>query len=205
MRRFRPSKSRPCWLCRRRPWLRAIPLREHAAFPSHEVLDWSAAVQTPRHRRLSPADRPARTPDHARVSRLRSLGRNLPARRSRRSPGADGPRGRRTREPWTWVRTQGKGRVFYTAWGHDDRCWRNPGFLNLIERGIRWSTGGDPAVAGAADDPLAFDAPKMTALPRTPSRSSMSKPRSPSTRRAKRPGRTARGTRCSCRSRRPNR
>src|SRR5262249_14414763 len=22
-------------------------------------------------------------------------------------------------EPWTWVRTQGKGRVFYTAYGHD--------------------------------------------------------------------------------------
>jgi len=27
------------------------------------------------------------------------------------------------REPWTWVRTQGKGRVFYTAWGHDERTW----------------------------------------------------------------------------------
>ena len=27
------------------------------------------------------------------------------------------------REPWTWVRTQGKGRVFYTAWGHDHRTW----------------------------------------------------------------------------------
>jgi|SRR4051794_6728396 len=25
------------------------------------------------------------------------------------------------REPWTWVRTQGKGRVFYTAYGHDER------------------------------------------------------------------------------------
>ena len=24
-------------------------------------------------------------------------------------------------EPWTWVRTHGKGRVFYTAWGHDAR------------------------------------------------------------------------------------
>ena len=28
-----------------------------------------------------------------------------------------------TREPWTWVRTHGKGRVFYTAWGHDARTW----------------------------------------------------------------------------------
>src|SRR5215475_14792889 len=48
------------------------------------------------------------------------------------------------KEPWTWVRTQGKGRVFYTAWGHDDRTWGNPGFQELIERGIRWSVGQDP-------------------------------------------------------------
>ncbi|MGE3780647.1 MAG: ThuA domain-containing protein, partial [Pirellulaceae bacterium] len=26
-------------------------------------------------------------------------------------------------EPWTWVRTHGQGRVFYTAWGHDERTW----------------------------------------------------------------------------------
>src|SRR5262249_26032434 len=42
------------------------------------------------------------------------------------------------KEPWTWVRTQGKGRVFYTAWGHDERTWGNPGFQSLVERGIRW-------------------------------------------------------------------
>ena len=49
------------------------------------------------------------------------------------------------KEPWTWVRTQGKGRVFYTAWGHDQRTWSNPGFQNLVERGIRWATRRDPA------------------------------------------------------------
>lgn len=43
-------------------------------------------------------------------------------------------------EPWTWIRTQGKGRVFYTAWGHDGRTWSNEGFHNLVERGIRWTT-----------------------------------------------------------------
>ena len=37
----------------------------------------------------------------------------------------------RAQEPWTWVRTHGKGRVFYTAWGHDERTWSNPGFQNL--------------------------------------------------------------------------
>lgn len=63
-------------------------------------------------------------------------------------------------EPWTWVRTQGKGRVFYTAWGHDHRTWGNPGFQNLLERGIRWATGSDPALAGAF-----ADKPKMTAIP----------------------------------------
>jgi hypothetical protein len=66
------------------------------------------------------------------------------------------------REPWTWIRRQGKGRVFYTASGHDERAWHNPGFLNLIERGIRWSVGGDPTVAGTTEDPLAFDVPPMT-------------------------------------------
>ncbi len=42
-------------------------------------------------------------------------------------------------EPWTWTRTQGKGRVFYTAYGHDERTWGQPGFQNLVERGIRWA------------------------------------------------------------------
>jgi len=51
------------------------------------------------------------------------------------------------REPWTWVRNEGKGRVFYTAWGHDSRTFSNPGFHNLIERGIRWACKQDPTVA----------------------------------------------------------
>ncbi|MFO0954527.1 MAG: PVC-type heme-binding CxxCH protein [Isosphaeraceae bacterium] len=42
-------------------------------------------------------------------------------------------------EPWTWVRTHGKGRVFYTAYGHDGRTWGQPGFHDLVERGIRWA------------------------------------------------------------------
>ena len=54
-------------------------------------------------------------------------------------------------EPWTWTRNQGKGRVFYTASGHDARCWLTPGFLNLIERGLHWSMGEDPASARRPD------------------------------------------------------
>ncbi|MDZ4851085.1 MAG: PVC-type heme-binding CxxCH protein [Pirellulaceae bacterium] len=54
------------------------------------------------------------------------------------------------REPWTWIRTHGKGRVFYTAWGHDERTWNQVGFHDLIERGIRWACGeGETAMASS--------------------------------------------------------
>jgi type 1 glutamine amidotransferase len=46
------------------------------------------------------------------------------------------------REPWTWVRTHGKGRVFYTAYGHDDRVWSNPNFQLLMKNAVRWSVAG---------------------------------------------------------------
>ncbi len=45
------------------------------------------------------------------------------------------------REPWTWVREQGKGRVFYTASGHDERTWNDLGFQKLLFNGIVWSVG----------------------------------------------------------------
>ena len=44
-------------------------------------------------------------------------------------------------EPYTWTRTYGKGRVFYTAYGHDERTWGNEGFQQLMERGILWAVG----------------------------------------------------------------
>lgn len=68
-------------------------------------------------------------------------------------------------EPWTWIRTHGAGRVFYTAWGHDERTWSHPGFQNLIERGIRWACGDDPALAGPYINRKQFVAPSMTTLP----------------------------------------
>ncbi|MEG3658224.1 PVC-type heme-binding CxxCH protein [Arenibacter palladensis] len=42
-------------------------------------------------------------------------------------------------EPWTWVKQFGKGKVFYTAYGHDERTWSKPGFQNLIKEGILWA------------------------------------------------------------------
>jgi putative membrane-bound dehydrogenase-like protein len=68
------------------------------------------------------------------------------------------------KEPWTWVREQGKGRVFYTAWGHDERTWGHPGFQNLLERGVLWACGKDPALAGGYVEPLNLEKPEMTKL-----------------------------------------
>ena len=67
-------------------------------------------------------------------------------------------------EPWTWIRTHGNGRVFYTAWGHDQRTWSNPGFQNLVERGIRWACGDDPTSVPAYQDKSFFPVPKMTVM-----------------------------------------
>jgi putative membrane-bound dehydrogenase-like protein len=49
------------------------------------------------------------------------------------------------REPWTWIRTHGKGRVFYTAYGHDERVWSHPNFHALIRNALTWAVG--PQVA----------------------------------------------------------
>src|SRR5699024_9683594 len=34
---------------------------------------------------------------------------------------------KRKDEPWTWVRAYGEGKVFYTAYGHDQRTWQKKG------------------------------------------------------------------------------
>ena len=54
------------------------------------------------------------------------------------------------REPWTWVRNEGKGRVFYTAYGHDERVWNNPNFHALIRNAITWAIGPQVAAQLAA-------------------------------------------------------
>jgi hypothetical protein len=55
-------------------------------------------------------------------------------------------------EPYTWVRDYGDGRVFYTAWGHDERTWGNDGFQQLLARGIKWAAG-DWALAQTLTEP----------------------------------------------------
>jgi putative membrane-bound dehydrogenase-like protein len=44
-------------------------------------------------------------------------------------------------EPYTWVRRQGEGRVYYTALGHDERTWRHPEFHKLLLAALRWTAG----------------------------------------------------------------
>ena len=43
-------------------------------------------------------------------------------------------------EPWTWVREQGKGCVFYTAHGHDGRVWENRHFQKMITAATVWAS-----------------------------------------------------------------
>jgi len=69
------------------------------------------------------------------------------------------------REPWTWIRTHGKGRVFYTAWGHDERTWNQPHFHDLIERGIRWACGLGEAMVTENPSTAVASLPKMQTLP----------------------------------------
>lgn len=45
------------------------------------------------------------------------------------------------REPYTWVRTHGDGRIFYTALGHDERTWGQSAFHDLLASGVLWAIG----------------------------------------------------------------
>ncbi len=52
----------------------------------------------------------------------------------------DRPEGAR-REAVTWVRNEGKGRVFYTALGHDETTWKNASFTALLRGAVLWTAG----------------------------------------------------------------
>ena len=48
-----------------------------------------------------------------------------------------------TSTPQTWIRTQGKGRVFYTAYGGSEKTWALDGFRQLVERAILYAVADD--------------------------------------------------------------
>lgn len=43
--------------------------------------------------------------------------------------------------PLAWTRMDGKGRVFYTALGHEPDVWKDPRFQQLLLNGINWAMG----------------------------------------------------------------
>ena len=63
---------------------------------------------------------------------------------------------KRDEEPWCWVRQHGRGRIFYTASGHDHRTWRHPGWADHLERAIIWVSGDQAAKRHLNYAPIEF-------------------------------------------------
>lgn len=79
-----------------------------------------------------------------------------------------GPMYQRPPYPTTWARTEGKGRVYYTAMGHREDIWTNPVYQDILVGAIQWTTGDvaaktPPNLATAA--PGAMTNPKFQAPP----------------------------------------
>ncbi len=105
-------------------------------FKSHGFTSFQTKFIAPDHEIMAGL-KPVRSMDESyRHGRLNADKTVLETRSSESGPVSD-PNG----EPYTWVRTSGKGRVFYTAWGHDHRTWSNVDFQNLLARGVLWACG----------------------------------------------------------------
>lgn len=50
-------------------------------------------------------------------------------------------------QPWTWVRPEGKGWVYYTSSGHDIRAWSDANFQKQIAQALAWGVSLNPTVA----------------------------------------------------------
>ncbi len=46
-----------------------------------------------------------------------------------------------TQEPWTWVRPEGNGWVYYTSSGHDARVWNDVNYQGQLIRALLWGAG----------------------------------------------------------------
>ncbi len=57
--------------------------------------------------------------------------------------GANGVRERPWRFPLAWVRSEGAGRVFYTALGHGS-AWDDPSFRTLVQGALAWAAASAP-------------------------------------------------------------
>ncbi len=76
--------------------------------------------------------------------------------------GMKGPVYQRAPFPETWVRRQGRGRVFYTSMGHREDIWTNPVFQAVLLGGIDWALG---RVDADITPNLAQVAPQANVLP----------------------------------------
>ena len=61
-----------------------------------------------------------------------------------------------------WVKSSGKGRVFYTGFGHRTEIWWNPAFLRFLLDGIQYATGDLEAPAEPRDSRPSHRAPGPT-------------------------------------------
>ncbi len=101
-----------------------------AQFKSHETGTFTAEITQPNHPITKDLE-PFETWDETYVHTLHHEDRTILMER------VEGDH----REPWTWTRNYGKGRIFYTAYGHDERTWNHSGFHQLIYHGILWAVG----------------------------------------------------------------
>jgi uncharacterized protein len=69
--------------------------------------------------------------------------RHVLARFRERPAGSRDPNGNRD---ILWTREAGKGRVFYSALGHDEKCWNDPTWQKIMVQAILWSAGRPRAV-----------------------------------------------------------
>ncbi len=65
-------------------------------------------------------------------------------------------------EPMMWTVSYGKGRVFHTPMGHDDRSMRCVGFVGTLQRGTEWAATGRVTLPLPKDFPTAD---KTSSLP----------------------------------------
>lgn len=57
--------------------------------------------------------------------------------------------------PFAWIQSVGKGRSFYTAFGHNKNAFRDPAFLRLLQDGVQFALGDLPADTTPVPQPKA--------------------------------------------------
>jgi putative membrane-bound dehydrogenase-like protein len=102
-----------------------------ARFASHGAGEFKAAILQPAHPIFKGVNEFTSWDETYVHDRINTEGRELLMER------VEGDK----REPWAWTRTQGKGRVFYIAGGHDERTWKQPDFQLILRNAIVWSVG----------------------------------------------------------------